>query len=309
MQNTKHIYTQQIKQKARELGFADCGIAPAKKLFNEEPRLKSYLQNNYHGQMAYMENHFEKRLDPSLLVDDAKSVIVVLLNYYTKKTQINTEVPLISKYAYGDDYHFIVKDKLRQLYRYIENEISPMQGRIFTDSAPVLERAWAVEAGLGWIGKNGLLINKKYGSFVFIGEIITTLEFEYDKPYTKQYCGTCTKCIDACPTNAIISPHTIDARKCISYLTIELKSDIPHQYTKKLNKWVFGCDICQDVCPWNKKIQEHNIDELAPNNKLLRMLPSQWKNLSKSEFNALFKNSTVKRTGFKKLQQNIGHIN
>lgn len=294
-----------IKQKACELGFSACGITKAQKLETEELRLKDYLENNYHGEMSYMANHFEKRLDPTLLVEGAKSIIVVLLNYFPAEIQNDKLAPVISKYAYGTDYHVVIKEKLNQLFSFINNELAPTNGRVFTDSAPILERAWGVKAGLGWIGKNGLLLNKELGSFFFIGELIIDLPLIYDNPYTKEHCGTCNRCLSACPTNALIKPYTLDARKCISYLTIELKDEIPEKFHSQIMQRVFGCDICQDVCPWNQKIKPHSTEAFSPNKQLLTMSASYWQNLSEKQFDALFSNSAVKRSGFKKLKQNI----
>jgi epoxyqueuosine reductase len=297
-----------IKQKAQELGFSACGIAPARKLVEEEQRLKAYLENNYHGTMGYMVNHFEMRLDPTLLVSGAKSVVVVLLNYYPNKIQTGNNIPIVSKYAYGKDYHHVVKEKLQQLLQYINKEIAPVEGRIFTDSAPVLERAWAVQAGLGWIGKNGLLLNKELGSFFFIGELIIDLELEFDQPYEKEHCGSCNQCLSACPTQALIKPHILDARRCISYLTIELKDDIPDEFKPQLKNRVFGCDICQDVCPWNRQPKSHNIDEFIPSSELLNMNREEWQQMEQETFNRVFHYSSVNRTGLQKLKMNIENI-
>ena len=259
--NSKSIV---IKQKAISLGFSACGIAPVRKLIEEEQRLKDYLANHYHGEMGYMANHFDKRLDPALLVPGAKSLVVVLMNYYPHQLQAAADTPVISKYAYGKDYHMVVKERLLQLFNFIDKEVSSVQGRVFTDSAPLLERAWAVQAGLGWIGKNGLLINKEMGSFFFIGEIVIDLELEYDQPYLKENCGSCNKCLNVCPTKALVKPYLLDARRCISYLTIELKEDTPEEFKPLLNNRIFGCDSCQDVCHWNRKSKHHLIDEFYP---------------------------------------------
>lgn len=302
---TQHENTILIKRKAFELGFSACGIAKAQKLKNEELRLKDYLENNYHGKMSYMANHFEKRLDPTLLVESAKSVVVVLLNYFPAQFQTDKLAPIISKYAYGTDYHVVIKEKLNQLLCFINNELTPVNGRVFTDSAPILEQAWGVRAGLGWIGKNGLLLNKELGSFFFIGELIIDLPLNYDNPYIKEHCGTCNQCLSACPTKALVKPYTLDARKCISYLTIELKDQIPEEFHHQLKGRAFGCDICQDMCPWNRKLKPHSIKAFLPNNQLLTMSANDWKNLSEEQFDALFSNSAIKRSGFKKLKQNI----
>lgn len=298
-------YSKQIKQKATELGFSACGIARAGKLNEEELRLKSFLNSNYNGEMKYLANHFDKRLDPTLLVPGAKSVVVVLLNYFPNELQKGPNVPLISKYAYGKDYHLVIKEKLQQLYHYINSHISQINGRVFTDSAPVMERAWAVKAGLGWMGKNGLLINKQFGSFFFIGELVIDLELDFDEPYTKEHCGSCSQCLSACPTQALLKPYLLDARKCISYLTIELKEKIPVVFQPKLMKRAFGCDICQDVCPWNQGSQPTNIEEFSPHPDFLKMGASEWQSLSKEKFDELFDQSAVKRAGYEKLKSNI----
>lgn len=297
--------TFKIKQIAQELGFSACGIAAARKLDEEEPRLKAFLNNNFHGEMSYLANHFEKRLDPTLLVPGAKSMVVVLLNYFPPKLQTGNKAPIISKYAYGKDYHLVIKEKLQQLLQYIQLEIAQTTGRMFTDSAPVLERAWAVQAGLGWIGKNGLLINKELGSFFFIGELVIDLELEYDKPFEKEYCGSCNQCLSACPTQALTQAYILDARKCISYLTIELKTDVPSELKPKLTKRAFGCDICQDVCPWNQKVKGHSILEFSPQSNLLEMNSEEWLSLTEKQFNQLFSNSAIQRAGYKKFVQNI----
>lgn len=294
-----------IKSKAIELGFSACGIAPVRKLEEEEVRLQNYLNQNYHGEMGYMANHFEKRLDPEKLVPGAKSIIVVLLNYFPEQLQTGSGVPLISKYAYGKDYHFVIKEKLQQLFNFINDNIVPIEGRIFTDSAPVLERAWAVQAGLGWIGKNGLLLNKEMSSFFFIAELIIDLELEYDQPYQKEHCGSCTQCLSACPTQAFVKPYVLDARKCISYLTIELKGEIPETFRPKLMRRAFGCDICQDVCPWNQRPKPHVVEEFRPHPGLLKMNKADWENLSEKQFSELFHQSAVKRAGYEKLKRNI----
>ena len=257
--------------------------------------------------MAYLENHFDKRLNPCLLVENSKSVISVLFNYYTDKKQKDTTAPTISKYAYGADYHHIIKAKLNQLFDYIKTLDNNLTGRVFVDSAPVLERAWAKKAGLGWIGKNGMLINKKIGSFVFIAELIINIELIYDKPI-KEYCGTCTQCIDACPTNAIVADKIIDGSKCISYLTIEMRGEIPPEFESKLQNRAFGCDICQDVCPHNSKAKPHGHEGLKPIQALLEMNKNDWYKLDKSGFNTLFKNSALKRTRFAGLKRNLDFI-
>ena len=298
-------HAQIIKQKAQELGFSACGIAQARGLEEERERLKSFLEMNYHGKMGYLANHFEKRLDPRLMVEGAKSIIVVLLNYFPHQMQAGTNLPLISKYAYGKDYHLVIREKLQQLQAFINDEIQPVSGRCFTDSAPVLERSWAVEAGLGWIGKNGLLLNRELGSYFFIGELIIDIDLEYDQPYTKEHCGSCNQCLSACPTKALEKPYILNAQKCISYLTIELKDSIPEELQPQLMRRAYGCDICQDVCPWNQRPTKHTTPEFTPNNELLQLSKENWLNLSKEQFNAIFKDSAVKRIGYQKLKENI----
>jgi epoxyqueuosine reductase len=284
-----------------------CGISKADFLKEEANKLEKWLKAGNHGKMTYMENHFDKRLDPRLLVDDAKSVISLLFNYYTPDEQQDPEAPKISKYAYGEDYHFIVKDKLKSFMKEIQQEIGEVNGRVFVDSAPVLDKAWAKKSGLGWMGKNTNIIHPKEGSFFFIAEIILDLELEYDGPI-KDYCGTCTKCIDACPTGAI-KPYEVDGSKCISYLTIELKNEIiPKEFSGKMENWMFGCDICQDVCPWNRFAKKHNEPKLNPHDNLLKMSKVDWEDLTEEVFRELFKKSAVKRTKFKGLKRNISFL-
>jgi epoxyqueuosine reductase len=297
-----------IKEKAIELGFSACGIAPVQKLEEEEERLRFYLENNFQGTMDFMIRHFEKRLDPSKLVPGAKSVVVVLLNYFPNEKQSEKD-PVVSKYAYGIDYHLVVKEKLRQLLHFIHSEIGHINGRIFTDSAPVLERAWGVKAGLGWIGKNGLLINKKLGSFFFIGELIIDMELDYDLDDKKGYCGNCTGCLDSCPTKALMKPYILDARRCISYLTIELKENIPGELKPFLKNQIFGCDICQDVCPWNHNIKPTIITEFNPGADFIKLDMEAWKEMDQEAFNKLFKSSSIKRAGFLKMKMNVDSIN
>lgn len=281
-----------------------CGISKADFLEEEAPRLEKWLSENRNGQMKYMENHFDKRLDPRLLVDGAKSVISLLLNYYPEEKQQNDSYK-ISKYAYGEDYHFVIKNKLKELLDYIEAEIGrTVCGRYFVDSAPVLDKAWAAKSGLGWIGKNANLITKGVGSFYFIAELIIDLELEYDTP-TADHCGTCTACIDACPTEAIIAPYVVDGSKCISYFTIELKEELPVEMKGSFDDWMFGCDTCQDVCPWNRFAKPHQEKAFRPHLDLLNLTKNDWENLKKESFNQIFKNSAVKRTKFEGLVRNI----
>lgn len=308
MTSAVQTFATQIKNKALELGFSACGIAPARKLEEEEHRLKAFLDANYQGKMSYLANHFDKRLDPTLLVPGAKSVVVVLLNYFPEKLQTGSGVPVISKYAYGKDYHLVIKDKLTQLFNFINEQLNPVQGRVFTDSAPVLERAWAVQAGLGWIGKNGLLLNKELGSFFFIAELIIDLELDYDEPYVQEHCGSCNQCLNACPTKAFESSYVLNASKCISYLTIELKDDIPEEFHSQLSRRVFGCDICQDVCPWNQKSTPGVEPLFRPHPAFLNMTKDDWRNLSNDQFSKLFPESAIKRAGFKKIKQTLNHI-
>jgi len=302
VKNIQHR-TSIIKQKAISLGFLSCGISRAEFLEQEAPRLESWLNKNLHGQMSYMENHFDKRLNPTLLVDGAKSVISLLLNYYPSEIQ-NQESFKISKYAYGEDYHFVIKDKLKTLLQFIQDEIGEVNGRVFVDSAPVLDKAWAAKSGLGWIGKNANLITQKVGSFYFIAELIVDLELEYDTP-TTDHCGSCTACLDACPTGAIIAPYVVDGSKCISYFTIELKDNLPQEMKGKFNDWMFGCDVCQDVCPWNRFSKPHYEPLFEPKSELLNFSKRDWQELTKETFNKVFKNSAVKRTKFEGLMRNI----
>jgi len=305
VQTNKQAYTDMIKAEAKKLGFMFCGIAKAGFLEEEAPKLEKWLKNNMHGEMQYMENHFDKRLDPRLLVDDAKSVISLGLNYFTENEQVDPSAPKISKYAYGEDYHYVIKDKLKQLLNFINEQIGEVSGRAFVDSAPVLDRAWAKKAGLGWIGKNTNLINKKAGSFFFLAELIVDLELEYDIEPTADHCGSCTRCIDACPTDAIVAPYVVDGSRCISYLTIELKNEIPNEFKGKMDNWMFGCDICQDVCPWNKFSVLHQEPSFNPHPELLGIDKREWEDITGEIFQKIFKNSAVKRTKFAGLKRNI----
>lgn len=297
----KHLIT----QKARDLGFFHIGFSNAEFLEEEAPRLEQWLSKSYHGEMSYMTNHFDKRLDPRLLVDDAKTVISLLFNYYTDQKQKDLEAPKISQYAYGEDYHHIIKDKLKELIAFIQDEIGEVNGRGFVDSAPVMDKVWAKKAGLGWIGKNANLITREQGSFFFIADLIIDLEIEADGPIT-DYCGTCTRCIDACPTDAIVQPYVVDGSKCISYLTIELKNELlPKEFAGKMDNWMFGCDICQDVCPWNRFSVLHNEERFQPTPQLLDLSKNDWHNLQEEGFQVLFQRSAVKRTKFQGLKRNI----
>ena len=302
--NLQAKHTAQVKAMAKSLGFDYCGISKATFLEEEAPRLEKWLKENRHGKMQYMENYFDKRLDPRLLVDGAKSVISLLLNYYPDAKQQDSEAPKISTYAYGKDYHSVLKDKLSELLLSIQEEIAPVSGRAFVDSAPVMDKAWAKKSGLGWIGKNANLINKTSGSFFFIAELIVDLELEYDGPI-KDYCGSCTRCIDACPTNAILEPHVVDGSKCISYFTIELKEAIPTEMKGKFQNWAFGCDVCQDVCPWNRFSKPHQEPLFDPQAGLLEMSRKDWEEITEELFSKLFKNSAIKRTKYSGLKRNI----
>lgn len=307
MQNTA-LYTKQIKDWAYDLGFLFCGIAKAEFLEQEAPRLEDWLKKGFHGEMHYMENYFDKRLDPRLLVDGAKSVISLGLNYYTDNQQADMNAPRISKYAYGEDYHEVIKSKLKQLLQLINQHIGEVHGRGFVDSAPVMDKAWAKKAGLGWVGKNANLLNKKSGSFFFLAELIVDLDLDYDIEPTADHCGTCTRCIDACPTEAIVGPAVVDASKCISYLTIELKNEIPVSFKGKMEGWMFGCDICQDVCPWNRFSVLHNEPAFQPPPDLLGMTKGDWDEITEDVFKKVFKGSAVKRTKFAGLKRNIDFI-
>jgi epoxyqueuosine reductase len=308
MKLNKSTYSQFIKSEAQKLGFMFCGISEAGFLEQEAPRLESWLSNNYHGEMKYMENHFDKRLDPRKLVDGARSVISLALNYYTDQQQTDPEAPRISKYAYGTDYHFVIKDKLKLLMGSIRENIGEVDGRAFVDSAPVLDKAWAKKAGFGWIGKNANLLNKQSGSFFFLAELIVDLELEFDQPMTQDYCGTCTRCIDACPTDAIVAPYVVDGSRCISYLTIELKNELPSEFKGKIDNWMFGCDVCQDVCPWNSFSVINTEPAFQPAPRLLQMSRQDWEEITTEVFNKLFQKSAIKRTKFSGLKRNIEFI-
>jgi epoxyqueuosine reductase len=299
---------EKIKAKAIDLGFLDCGISAARFLAEEKDHLVNWLDKEMNGEMTYMSNHLDKRLDPRLLVNNARSVVSVLLNYFSSEKQTDPEVPILSKYAYGDDYHFITKKKLNKLLQFIQSEIAPCNGRCFVDSAPVLDRAWAARAGVGWIGKNTNLISTKFGSFFFIGELILDLELNADDKVVQSHCGTCTRCIDACPTQALIAPYTLDARRCISYQTIENRREIDPELKGKFENRVFGCDICQDVCPWNGRSEIHHESTFLANSELMNLTKSGWNEMDKSLFNKLFLNSAVKRTGFEGLKRNLKFI-
>ena len=306
MDAVKEKHTRIIKKLADELGFLNCGISEADFLEEEAPRLEKWLKEQQHGKMSYMENHFDKRLDPRLLVPDAKSVVSLLYNYYPSETQREDSYK-ISKYAYGRDYHFVIKRKLKDFMQRIQEEIGEVGGRVFVDSAPVLEKAWAKNSGLGWIGKHSNLLSKQTGSFYFIAELIIDLPLIADMPVT-DHCGTCTACIDACPTDAITTPYQLEAHKCISYFTIELKDDLPKQFEGQFDDWMFGCDICQDVCPWNRFSKSHNQPLFDPDERLLNYDKQDWEEMTKEVFNEIFRKSAVKRTKYEGLKRNISFI-
>ena len=299
--------SQLIKKHAKRLGFLSCGISCAGFLEEEAPRLEQWLQQGYHGSMTYMERNFDKRLDPTKLVPGAKSVVSLLYNYFPKESQSDTSAPKISKYAYGKDYHTVIKDKLFELMYLIQEEVGEIHGRVFVDSAPVLDKAWAAKAGLGWIGKHTNLISKQAGSFYFIAELIIDLSLEQDAPVT-DHCGSCTACIDACPTQAIVAPYQVDGSKCISYFTIELKEAIPQEVKGQFDNWAFGCDVCQDVCPWNRFSTPHQEPQFEPSPELLQMSKGDWHEITEAVFDRLFAESAVQRTQFSGLKRNLDFL-
>lgn len=303
-----HKHTHFVKKTAARLGFGFCSIARAHKLDEDAARLEKWLQKGMHGSMQYMENHFDLRIDPAKLVPGARSVITLLLNYYPSQGQ-QPEAPGISKYAYGQDYHEVIRAKLNQLIALMQEEIGEIHGRGFVDSAPVLERTWAQKSGLGWIGKNGNLITKQSGSFYFIATLITDKEFVYDDPWARDYCGTCTKCIDACPTEAILPDKVIDGSKCISYFTIELKDMlIPDEMKGKFDGWMFGCDTCQDVCPWNRFSKPHSETSFSPIPEILNLATKEWEMMTEESFKTIFRHSPLRRTKWKGIQRNLKFI-
>lgn len=295
-----------IKSIAKSLGFDFCGVSKAGFLEDEARRLENWLSKGFHGQMKYLENHFEKRLDPRLLVPGAKTVVSLMYNYYPSKRQ-DPDSFKIAKYAYGSDYHDVVKEKCNAFLDLIREKIGPVEGRAFVDSAPVMERAWAQRSGLGWIGRHGLLINKSKGSFFFLAELIIDLDCQSDGP-VKDYCGTCTRCVDECPTAAILPDKTLDASKCISYLTIELKDAIPETFHGKMNDWMFGCDICQDVCPWNRFSEPHQEPKFEPSMEIVSFKNKDWMAMEREQFNRIFKGSAVKRTKFEGFKRNLSFL-
>jgi epoxyqueuosine reductase len=305
-----HQRTELIRNEALRLGFDACGFARARRLEQEERRLEEWLKQDRHGTMGWMENHFDKRVDPTKLVPGSKSVVSVIGSYFhpDHKEHIKREgSPKIAKYAQGRDYHKVFKKKLKHLFYFAQEQFGDVQGRFFVDSAPVLDKAWAREAGLGWIGKNSNLLNKTQGSFFFIGEMITDLEFEYDG-LTTDHCGSCTRCIDACPTDAIYEPYRVDGSRCISYLTIELKDRIPDEFKEQLGEWMFGCDICQDVCPWNRDAAFAQFEDLYPRDKVTDKPIEFWEQLTKSAFNDIFEGSAVRRAKYDGFQRNVSVV-
>lgn len=306
-----------IKQTATALGFSFCGIAKAEFLEAEAPKLEAWLKRAYHGKMSYLENHFDKRLDPTKLVPGAKSVVSLIYNYFPASAEASAGKPekdlavagnlKVAKYAYGEDYHIVIKDKLKEFMARIQEAIGDVHGRVFVDSAPVMERQWAAKSGIGWIGKNSLLLNKQMGSFFFLAELIIDLELEPDSP-AKDYCGTCTACIDACPTGAVVDNGVIDSNKCISYLTIELKDSIPSEFKGKMDNWIFGCDVCQDVCPWNRFSKPHSEKRFEPQGDWPNFSQQDWLELTEEIFQKNFGKSAITRAGFKGLSRNIQFI-
>ena len=301
---TPSEYSTIIKNSARHLGFLSCGISKADFLEAEAPKLEAWLRGGHHGTMSYMERNFDKRLDPRRLVPGAKSIVSLLYNYHSDQKQKDPEAPKISTYAYGTDYHLVIKNKLKAFMEILHREIGEVNGRVFVDSAPVMDKAWAAKSGLGWIGKNTNLISKKVGSFFFIADLILDLDLEYDTPVT-DHCGSCTACIDACPTEALIQPYQIDGSKCISYLTIELKEAIPNEFQGKMDNWAFGCDVCQTVCPWNRFATTHQEPDFEPHPELLSLTKKEWEEMNEAVFNTVFRKSAVKRTKYEGLQRNI----
>ena len=303
-----HELSAAIKEEALKLGFAGCGFSRAEVLPEDARRLNAWLAKGYHARMGYMAKHFEKRCDPTLLVEGSKTVISLLYNYYTDGVQEDPDAPILSKYAFGRDYHFVMKEKMQLLFDFIKSLHPEVQGRIFVDSAPVLDRAWAKRAGLGWTGKNSMLISRSTGSFIFIGELILNLELEYHEIPESDFCGSCTRCIEACPTGAILDNRTIDSVKCISYQTIENKEEISSDIEGKLSGRVFGCDICQDVCPWNRKALNHQEPSFNPDSELMEMSREDWQNLERKKFKLLFNQSPVQRSGYDKIISNLNSL-
>jgi len=297
--------TAYIKALAKEEGFMYCGIAKAMRLEDDERRLENWLNKGMHSKMSYMENHFEMRVDPTKLVPGAKSVITFLMNYFPKDEQM-PEVPRIARYAWGEDYHEVIRTKLKTILSKVEEKTGEINGRGFVDSAPVLERAWALRSGLGWVGKNGNLITKSTGSYFFIATLIIDLDLHYDDPFVKDYCGSCTRCIEACPTEAILPNKVVDGGKCISYFTIELKDAlIPEEMQGKFGDWMFGCDVCQEVCPWNRFANPHEEEKFKPIAEILEYNKKDWEALTEESFKKIFKHSPLKRSKFSGIQRNL----
>ena len=306
--NTTHLHTELVRKYAAELGFDHCGIAKARRLDDDARRLDNWLSKGMHGSMKYMENYFEMRVDPSKLVPSAKSVITLLLNYFPAEKQRN-DSPKISKYAFGNDYHEVIRPKLNDFLRRLRENIGDIQGRGFVDSAPILERAWAQRSGAGWIGKNAILITKGGGSYFFIATLITDLELQYDDPFAKDYCGSCTKCIDACPTDAILPGKVVDGSRCISYFTIELKEMlIPGEMQDRMQNWMFGCDVCQDVCPWNRFSAPTGESAFTPLPGILNFSTSEWEEMTEESFKKIFRDSPLKRSKYKGIRRNLNFL-
>lgn len=304
---SREAHTAIVKQIAQRLGFMACGISKADFLAQEAPRLETWLTQNYHGEMGYMARNFDKRLDPRKLVPGAKSIVSLLYNYFPNQSQQDSTAPKIARYAYGKDYHYVIKDKLFEFMHEIQQQIGAVEGRVFVDSAPVLEKAWAAKSGLGWVGKNTNLIRKQNGSYFFIAELIIDIDLTPDDAVT-DHCGSCTACLDACPTNAFTAPYQLDSSKCISYFTIELKDAIPEEVKGQFENWAFGCDICQEVCPWNRFSVPHNEPDFEPNQHLMQLSKSDWEEITQDIFDRLFEVSAVKRTGFTGLKRNLAFL-
>ncbi len=307
MESLLQRHTHFIKSAASSLGFNYCGISKAEFLEEEAPKLEEWLTRSYQGKMHYLENHFDKRLDPTKLVEHARSVVSLVYNYFPQEDLVSDDRLKIAKYAYGEDYHFVIREKLNELLTRMRAEIGDIQGRAFVDSAPVMERAWAQRSGAGWIGKNSLLLNRNMGSFFFLAELIIDLELEYDGP-VKDYCGSCTACMDACPTEAISEPYVVDGSKCISYFTIELKDALPTHLKGKFDNWIFGCDICQDVCPWNRFARPHEESRFQPSAEMKQLDSRAWREISEETFQVVFGRSPLQRTGFKGMQRNVAFV-
>lgn len=306
--NQAAAYSQRIKTEAKRLGFFSCGIAAAVRLDADAHRLEQWLNKGMHGSMQYMERYFDLRIDPTKLVPGARSVITLLMNYYPDAQQA-PHAPRIAKYAYGRDYHEVIREKLNELLQHMQQQIGAINGRGFVDSAPVLERSWAVKSGLGWVGKNGNLINNKTGSFFFIATLICDVELEYDAPFAKDFCGSCTRCIDACPTDAILPNKVVDGSRCISYFTIELKDMLlPQEMAGRFENWMFGCDTCQDVCPWNRFSQPHSVPAFTPLPEILNLSTRQWEELTEEQFRTIFRHSPLKRSKYRGIRRNLKFI-